>query len=197
METQKLATTISHVTKFDARTGEFLTDSPVIYGMLGRCRITSIETRQMGSQSIKFYKLEIQKPTLSRSTRQDPAIWVPVATAKEKGLRAIMDRAQAEEALKILLSREYYFEVGQPWKVVQAQLEKAIQSEGGAGLAKVASFLHVLGKRQIVPTSEVAKFSEAVNRILYRELSELLDEPMKSIEERVAKGMKHKLIPDS
>src|ERR1700733_8843100 len=88
---------------------EFLPGSTVIYAMHGKCYVLGTETRSMGGESIRFYKLELKKSTLSRSSRLEPAIWVPVATAKDRGLRAPMTKNEAEVAMKILLSREYYF----------------------------------------------------------------------------------------
>jgi hypothetical protein len=64
-------------------------------------------------------------------------------------------------------------------------------------MAKVMSFLHILKKKQIVPTPEVAKLSESVSKQLIRELSEVLSELPRTIEERITKGLRHKLLPDS
>ena len=59
-------------------------------------------------QSQKFYKLEVQKSPLSRSNRFEPAIWVPVATAKARGIRAPMTLADLDQAFEIFASREHY-----------------------------------------------------------------------------------------
>ena len=64
-------------------------------------------------------------------------------------------------------------------------------------MAKVLSFLHVLGKKQIVPSTAVARMSENVGRHLYREISEVTGESMRSIEDKTYKLMRHKLIPDT
>jgi RNA polymerase-interacting CarD/CdnL/TRCF family regulator len=174
----------------------FTPGTPVIYAMHGRCKVIGTESRSVDQDTLLFYKLELKKLGFSRSGRQEPAIWVPVATAKEKGLRLPMSRSEADTAMKVLSSREYYFKLNQPWPVVQTQLETTIRLEGGIGLAKVASYLFVLRRKQIVPTAEVAKLQEAVHRLLFRELSDSLEEPSRTLEEKVSKGFRSKLLPD-
>jgi RNA polymerase-interacting CarD/CdnL/TRCF family regulator len=176
---------------------EFVPGSSVIYAMHGRCNVLGTETRSLGGESIRFYKLEVKKSTLSRSTRQEPAIWVPIANAKDRGLRAPMTKAEAEEAMRTLSSREYFFKTNESWSSVQPKLETTIRIEGGIGLAKVASFLFVLKRKQVVPSPEVVKLQEIVHKLLFRELSEALEEPVKILEEKTKKGFRSKLIPDT
>ena len=149
---------------------EFQPGSSVIYAMHGKCHVLGTEVRSHAGESIRFYKLEIKKSTLSRSSRHEPAIWVPVATAKDRGLRAPMSKAEAESAMSVLLSREYFFKVSEPWSSLQQRLEATVRIEGGIGLAKVASFLYVLKRKLIVPPSEVVKLQEIIHKLLLREL---------------------------
>jgi len=168
----------------------------VVYGMHGKCVVRAVENRQLAGEQIAFYKLEPQKSSLSRSTRQEPAIWVPLATAQERGLRVPLDAAAAQAVMKIFSSREYYFRADEPWSVVQPKLDQAIRLEGALGLAKVASYLHVLKKRQIVPSTEVSRLAETVNKLLLRELSEALSQPIRVVEDRVSKDLRHKTLLD-
>ena len=176
---------------------EFSPGSSVVYAMHGKCNIISIEDRQVSGQSIRFYKLMVQKPTLSRTTRQDPAIWVPISSAREQGMRSIMTQAEVDGALKILSNREYYFSAAESFSAVQPKLEVTIRNEGGIGLAKTLSYLFVLKRKQIVPSPEVNKMYESVLRLLLREISEILGETSKALEEKINKGLRHKLIPDA
>jgi hypothetical protein len=41
------------------------------------------------------------------------------------------------------------------------------------------------------------KFQESVNKLLLRELSEVLGEPIRTLEDRISKMLRSKLIPDS
>jgi RNA polymerase-interacting CarD/CdnL/TRCF family regulator len=176
---------------------EFLPGSFVIYAMHGKCHIVGTETRTLSGMPILFYKLEIKKSTLSRSTKLEPAIWVPVENAKDRGLRAPMSKAEAEAAMKILFTREYYFKLNESWSSIQHKLENMIRLEAGVGLSKVASYLYVLSKKQIVPTTEVTKLKDTVFKLLFRELGEALEELPKVLEEKANKGLRTKLLPDS
>ena len=184
-------------TPMEVPKSEFAPGSSVIYALHGKCHVLGTEFRSLGGKPICFYKLELRKSTLSRSTRNEPAIWVPVASAKDFGLRAPMTAAQADEAMKLLMNREYFFKPYDAWNVIQPQLEATIRNEGGLGLAKVVSFLYVLKRKQVVATPEVVKLYDTVHKLLFRELSEALQQPMKVLEEKVAKGMKTKLLPDT
>src|SRR5579885_1522633 len=176
---------------------EFAPQSTVVYGLHGKCLITAIESRTIGSQTIKFYKLEVQKSALSRSQRQEPAIWVPVSSAREQGLRAPMTAEEAEAVLRTLASREYFFQINESWSSILPKLESTIRIEGGIGMAKVLSYLFVLKRKQVVPTPEVARFYENVSRLLLRELSEILGKPIRALEDQIARGFRQKLLPDS
>jgi len=176
---------------------EFLPGSSVIYAMHGRCNVLGTEMRSLGGESIRFYKLEVKKSSLSRSNRHEPAIWVPVATARDRGLRAPMSKDEADGAMKVLMSREYFFKPNDSWSSTQPKLEATVRLEGGIGLAKVASFLYVLKRKQIVPSTEVIKLQEMIHKLLFRELSEALGEPSRVLEEKVVKGFRAKMIPDT
>lgn len=166
----------------------------VIYALHGKCRILGTETRTIGGQPVAFYKLEVVKSNLSRSSRQEPYIWLPVASAKEKGLRERMTQEECDQALAVLNSREYYFDVRENWNTLQGKLENSIRIEGGQGLAKAYSCLHVLRAQQIVPTPEVQKMFDAVARVLFREICETLQITPKVLEDKIRKGLRQKLL---
>jgi RNA polymerase-interacting CarD/CdnL/TRCF family regulator len=179
-------------------TNPFEPGTPVIYGLHGKCLILSVETREAAGQTQSFYKLEVQKSNLSRSTRQEPAIWVPLPSARAKGLRRpIQNGDEAEAVYAVIQSREYYFPLDEAWSASQPKLEAAIRDEGAIGLAKVISFLHVLKRKQIVASPEVARLHETVSKLLLRELAEATGEPTRTIEDKVARGLRHKLLPSN
>lgn len=169
----------------------------VVYGMFGKCRVLSVESRSIGGETQDFYKLEPVRHWIGKPTRKEPAIWVPVKSAESQGLRSPL----AEEALDamnaILSSREYYFTLGEAWHVIYPQLDAAIRTEGATGLAKVVSYLFVLRKRVTVPSSDMNKFWENTLRLLLREICDLTQETSKQAEERIIKLMKPKLQPDT
>jgi RNA polymerase-interacting CarD/CdnL/TRCF family regulator len=188
METQTTGnTTLTSNTNGANRETEFIPGSCVVYGLHGKCTVVGIEERTVGTSAIRFYKLEPQKSPLARTTRKSPAIWLPVNSAKENGLRAPMTKEEANEAMNLLRTKNHSFQLGEPWYLAHPKLEVSIKSEGGLGLAKVFNFLSALRKKQIVPTPEVTKFAESVTRSLFRELSETLDIPQRELEEQAAK----------
>lgn len=168
----------------------------VVYGLHGKCKILSIENREVGGQSLPFYRLEIQKSALSRSTRQEPAIWVPFETARRNGLRPRMDATLATAVWEVLASREFYFDLQLSWSKAQHLLERAIAQEGALGLAKAVSYVTGIKKREVILSPETSRFAELITKQLYRELSEVEALPIRDIETRAAKALKNKLILD-
>src|SRR5690349_20484976 len=92
----------------------FETGSVVFYGMHGRCQILGVETRTVSGESVPFYKMEVIRNTIAKPVnKKEPAIYLPVSSAQNRGLRTIMTAAEMEAANAIFSSREYYFQLGQ------------------------------------------------------------------------------------
>jgi RNA polymerase-interacting CarD/CdnL/TRCF family regulator len=156
----------SHVALSDFNVG-----NEVIYGLHGRCRIMAIESRELSGETRRLFRLEITRSNLSRSSRKEPAIWLPVESAISQGMRHPMSAAQAGDAILVLLSREHYLELTDSWSSLQTKLEQLARKEGSVGLAKVFSFLYVYLKQQVVPSSEVTRIYDHVHKLLFTELS--------------------------
>ena len=197
METQNPNPVIETSAPTAAPAAEYQPGTMVIYGLHGKCAIAGIETRTVGNESLRLYKLEVQKPAASRSTRQEPAIWVPIAISKERGLRLPMTLEQIDAAYKMFANREYYYSLNESWSVVHPKLEAAVRNEGGIGLAKVISYLFVLKHKQVVPSMEVARMIEQVNRLFFREVCESTNKQPKTIDTEINKLLRQKLRPDS
>lgn len=176
---------------------QFTLGQDVIYGIHGKCSISSIEARTINGESIEFYKLEIQKPIPVKSTRKDTAIWLPVRGASKRGSRIPMNKEEADQAWKILSSREYYFNLYEKWSTNQPLLEKCVQAEGGIGVAKVVSFLYTLKSRQTVASNDVMKLYESLHKVVVREIADALGKTIKTLEDELEKAMKVKLLADS
>lgn len=175
----------------------FKPGASVIYGIHGRCQIAAIETKKIGGEEIKFYKLEIQRPAASRSKKRVPAIWLPVANAESQGLRKPLDADDCEDIFSILENREYYFSPKENFKKIQPQLEKTVNSEGAIGMAKVISYLHVIMQKYVIAPDELQKAYDPVFHVLVREIAEATQNSIRSIEDRIEKGLRHKLLPDN
>lgn len=169
----------------------------VIYSTHGRCTVEAVEVRNIAGQSAHFYKLEKVKSPLSRSKKQEAAIWIPVASATSKGLRPVADSPNAKEALEILASREFYFPLDLSWAETQKLLETSICNEGLPGLAKAISFINVLRSRKLVLAPEQTRFYEMIHRAFTREVSEVLQLSLRQIDQLIEKGLKNKLRPDN
>lgn len=175
---------------------EFAPGSTVMYGLHGKCVVHSIEERKIGDSTVPFFRLEIQKSTLSRSTRQEPAIWVPISAARTSGLRAPMDGKTYEFVMNTLGSREFYFDLSLSWSKAQHLLERAIAIEGAVGLAKAMSYVFGIKKREVILSTEAGRFWETISKLLLREMSEFLNIPIKDAEAQVNRALKNKLLPD-
>lgn len=170
--------------------------SQVTYGLHGKCTVTAVEERKLSGEAVAFYRLEMVRHPSARAQRPEPAIWIPVASAAQSGLRPMMDSATAAEVMSILSNREYYFDLQLPWTKAQQVLEKAIAREGAIGLAQALSYLYGIKRREVVFSPEVGRFAERVMKQILRELAEAQAALIKEIEISVNKALRAKLLPD-
>ena len=177
--------------------GEFELGSKVIYSLHGRCSVDGIENKTMGGENIRFYKLQLEKNSLAKTTKKEPSIWLPVATAKGRGLREMLTFEELEKVYEIIDSREYYFDAATPFQKILSTLEKSVNAEGVLGLAKVVSYAYFRRHREVVPTGPIVKYYESVQKQLAREISEITGESITSLEARFEKGMRNKMHPDT
>lgn len=177
---------------------EFLPGTAVIYGAHGKCSIQAVELKKLGDQWMRLYKLEVTKPTLSRSTKQEPAIWVPVDAATSKGLRLPITAQTAQTLLDTILSdKENYFSLGESWSTLQHKLEACIRKEGAVGLAKVYAHLYTLKRKQVITITEITRYTESISKHFLRELSEATNQSIRSIEEKLTKTLRNKPVFDN
>lgn len=171
----------------------------VSYGLHGKCVVTGIETKELATGVVSFYQIRsIKNPiTAKNPNRKDPYILVPIDTAEIKGLRRPMTKTEAENVLKTLAEPDYHFDMNETWVAKQKTLEEALRTQGAVGLAMVVGHLHVMIKRDAVPSSNVVKFYESVYRIFLRELSDSLGLASKTIEPMILRALKSKLSFDN
>lgn len=188
METTRLPESVNRFTS------RFEPGTTVIYPLHGKCTLIAVEERKIGQETVSFYKLEIQRSSFSRSTRQEPAIWVPVQSAKERGLRMPIGPQDVPSLMSILNDREYFFDIHENWNTLSSKLEACIRLEGAAGLAKVVSALHVLRKKQVIASTEVNRMFESAQKALLREISDATGETLRELEVKFAKALKNKTL---
>jgi len=179
----------------------FKVGDEVSYGLHGKCVVTGIETKELSSGSVQFYQIRsIKNPITAKSPaamKKEPAILVPVQSAANNGLRALMSQQEAEKILQILAEPDYHFEIGGPWLSKQKQLEEHIRKDGPIGLAKVVGYLYYLTKQDAVPQTPVMKFFESAQKILIREISDAMVLPSKDVEAIITKALRAKLSIDN
>lgn len=174
----------------------------VSYGLHGKCMITSIEEKTVGAQQYSFYSLvalknPIIEKTLLKTLLKDPnKILIPTLTAKEKGLRPLMTKEEAEKVILMIQDADYHFELTGPWVARQKTLEETLRKEGWPGLAKVVGYLHVLIHRDAVPHSEIQKLYESTYKILSKEISDAMGVTTKDTEPLLRRALKQKLSLD-
>jgi RNA polymerase-interacting CarD/CdnL/TRCF family regulator len=181
------------------QTQPFQEGAAVIYGLHGRAQVAEVVTKKVGTESLSFYRIQIQKNSINglKVAKKDSSILIPIQTARKNGLRDLMSTEEAERALAILNSRDYYYSLQEHFHIASPKLEAVVASEGGIGLAKVVSFLYTLKNRQVVASSEVSKSYELYSKVLFRELAEVTNTTITHIEEITAKGLKSKLLADN
>ncbi len=176
----------------------FKVGDEVAYGLHGKCVITGIATKDLSTGPVSFYQIKtVKNPIIPRAVSpNDPAILVPVESAAVNGLRPLMNRDQAEEALKLLAEPDYHFEMNATWVTKQKKLEETIRKEGFTGLAKVVGHMYVLTKKDAVPASNITKFFDSVFRIFIRELADTMELTGKDVEPIVLRALKSKMSLD-
>lgn len=176
--------------------GEIQIGTHVIYGLHGKCNVIGIEERIVSGSAVRFYRLEPIRNNPVKTQKVEPAIWIPVQSAKGRGLRAPINQDQSTEIFAILNNKDHYFNTADNWSVAYPKLETAVRTEGAMGLAKVLSYLHMLKKKHVVLPTEIARFYETITKLLFRELGDSLTCSMREIEERVNKALKNKQTLD-
>ena len=161
----------------------------VMYGFLGKCFVACQETRMLGDQTVPGLRL------VTKKAPQAASIWVPHASALDRGLRLPMNKEQADAALCHIQSKEIYFDVKDPWNKLVPQLDTCIYQQGGNGLAQVISFLTVLKKQYVIPPQAISKYYDTVYKIFLKEMTDAFKEHQKKIDDLIQKGLKNKQLP--
>lgn len=192
METENQKPTGTSFQPATAQNQPFAPGSTVIYGIHGKCSVLSIETRSIGGKSMSFYKLEPIKPPLSKSTRKDPAIWVPVENAAQMGLRTPSSSEDLDKIYELLANEDAFFDLKELWSAVQPSLEIAIRNEGIMGLAKVVGYLHLKKRKNISLPTDIQRYFDSVLRALVKEIVDITQATAKQTEELIFKNLKQK-----
>ena len=193
-ENQELTMSSKPKPKLSPKGEGFQVGEMVCYGLHGKCRIASIESQTVGGQTLPLYRIQFTTDiTPNRARKKDSSILIPLDHAEKRGLRHPILKEDVDAIFELMECEDFFFPIDRNWKTMQPKLEKTIRDEGCKGLAKVLGFLFVLKNRQTVPTPELAKLHENVERVLFRELADSLEITVKEVTDKAEKLLQIKL----
>jgi len=193
METTTNIERPSQTEKKAGTTSDFQIGQAVVYGINGRCKIVGIEKMTVGGETKTYFKLEPQKlGPIQKTPKKQTSIWIPVETAKTRGLRTAATEEIATEVLEILKSKDTYFTLDEPFHKTQPQLDQIMIDEGAKGMAKAVSYIAGLKAKSNSIAPDAAKMYDAIYGVLIRELSEKLQMTLGQIELDIQKPLELK-----
>jgi RNA polymerase-interacting CarD/CdnL/TRCF family regulator len=172
----------------------FKVGDKVSFGLHGKCIITAIENKEFSGNSMEFYQIKsIKNPLFPNAYQTDKAahIYVPVQSAKEKGLRELLDAPKIPELFLIIKGKhETYFSLDANWIQTQKHIEESIRREGATGLAKALNHLYILKSKANNNSKEQEKLFDRVKKILIREIAETTEQLGATIEKEIDKTLR-------
>ncbi|MCC7440362.1 MAG: hypothetical protein IT285_01935 [Bdellovibrionales bacterium] len=178
----------------DSRTTPvFQVGDTVFYGIHGRCKIAGIEERSIGGSVLHFFRLVPIRAAPLRVGRQESAIWMPVASAAQSGLRTPLQEVELDRIYALLSNEECALPLRTPWPKIQPLAEAILRNDGPVGLAKVEGYLFLARQRELAPAKGMIRFAETVHRLLVREIQAITQESPKTIDGRLERLLISKL----
>lgn len=150
----------------------------IVYPLQGVGYIQSIEQRPFRDTSILYYIIYLEV--------SDMTIMVPVDKADELGIRAIVNKKEAQKALQLI--SEEYEPVSADWKL-RYQMNLDLLKKGSVlDIATVVRTLYHRSKVKELPILERKLYDNAL-KLLVDEISSSLSKEKKEVEELVYKKM--------
>jgi len=138
----------------------FKANQEVVYPLQGVGKVTSIEERDFKDKKLLYYVIYLEV--------SDMTVMVPVDKAEELGIRAIVDKSEAERALKLI--SEDYEPVPADWKL-RYQMNLDLLKQGSVtDIATVVRALYHRSKIKELPILERKLFDSAM-KLLVDEIS--------------------------
>ncbi len=158
----------------ETKTTPFKVNQEVVYPLQGVGHINAIEEKQFKDKSIPYYVIYLEV--------SDMTVMIPVDKAEELGIRAIVSKKDAQEALKLI--SEDYEPVSTDWKM-RYQLNLDLLKKGSVkDIATVVRALYHRSKVKELPILERKLFDNAL-KLLVDEISFSLDEKKEEVEELI------------
>lgn len=158
---------------FDMET-EFKIDQKVVYPSQGVGIVKEIFEKTFKEQKILYYKIYIEA--------SDMMVMIPVSKAQELGIRQIVSKEEAEEALK-LLSDEFE-PITSDWKLRYQTNLDLLKKGSVKDIATIVRCLYNRSKVKELPILE-RKLYESAKKLLEDEISYALGKTSKEIEAEI------------
>lgn len=150
---------------------EFKVNQQIVYPSQGVGKITEIFEKEFNGESVAYYKIYLEV--------SDMIVMVPVNNAKELGIRAIVEAAEAKKALNML--SEDFEPITSDWKL-RYQMNLELLKKGSiADIAQIVRCLYNRSKVKELPIQE-RKLYDSAKKLLEDEISFALGKSTKDIE---------------
>lgn len=152
----------------------FQKDQEVVYPLQGVGKVISIEERDFRNEKLLYYIIYLEV--------SDMTVMVPVDKAEELGIRAIVNKKEADAALKLIT--EDYEPVTADWKM-RYQMNHDLLKQGSVkDIATVVRALYHRSKVKELPILERKLFDSAL-KLLVDEVSFSLNKPKPDVEKNI------------
>lgn len=158
----------------------------VIYPSQGPCRVSASVNRVIGGSSVDFY-------TLALLDGSGGELLIPVNKAEEIGIRLLLRKA---EIPKLLGRLRQTVVVDKNWKQRGIDNYKRLSSGSAFDLAEIVESLTKLKDTRSLSFRENWMLDKA-RRLLVCEISEVMQEPMSAVEEKVDAALKPRKLNDN
>lgn len=153
---------------------QFKKGQQVVYPLQGVGLVEKIEERQFRGEMVPYYVMYFDV--------SDMTIRIPVATASEQGIRAIVPKAESEKALE-LISAEYE-PVPTDWKLRYQMNLDLLRKGDVTDIAQVVTKLYHRSKVKELPILERKLYDSAL-RLLVDEVSFSLGKKKDEVEQLI------------
>ncbi|TVQ26398.1 MAG: CarD family transcriptional regulator [Spirochaetaceae bacterium] len=152
----------------------FQQDQEVVYPLQGVGKVISIEERNFRGEDLLYYIIYLEV--------SDMTVMVPVDKAEELGIRAIVNKKEADAALKLIT--EDYEPVTADWKM-RYQMNHDLLKQGSVkDIATVVRALYHRSKVKELPILERKLFDSAL-KLLVDEVGFSLNKPKAEVEKNI------------
>ncbi len=155
-------------------TKKFKVGEPIVYPIQGVGVIKEIQKKEFRGKDVQYYIIHLRV--------SDMVVMVPQEKAKELGIRSIVSKEEAEEALKFIAKK--YKPVAIDWKLRYQMNLDLLKGGSIIEIAQVVQGLYHRSKVKELPVQE-RKLYDNARRILTEEIAIAIGAEMEDIDKQV------------